>query len=80
MPLERRLRWFEFPPGFPGSNPWIESYEMIDPLKESKGVRRLKQEVAAKKEEERIEAAKMEERLKHGVVGPAVSRKRKGKK
>ncbi|ODM92751.1 28S ribosomal protein S30, mitochondrial [Orchesella cincta] len=72
MPIEPRRRFFELPSGFPGSQPWNEPYKLKDPLYESKGIVRLKAEVAARKEKEAIEAAKAADGLKFGVA-PAKS-------
>ncbi|CAL8087343.1 unnamed protein product [Orchesella dallaii] len=75
MPMDPRRRFFELPRGFPGSNPASDPYALKDPLYESKGVRRLKAEVAARKEKETIEAAKRAEGLKFGVTD-SMSRRR----
>lgn len=63
--IEPRRRFFELPHGVPGSKPYDEPYPLFDPRKVRRGLRIMREKVAARKEAERIEAAKLADTLKY---------------
>lgn len=77
MPMDKRLKFFEFPRGFPGSDPYNTPYSLQDPTYIKKGVKLLMKQVAERKEAEAVEQAKLAEALKYGVSQEPTRKKRK---
>jgi hypothetical protein len=64
MPMEARKRFFEFPEGFPGSNPYEEPYLLRDPKDIPCALKRYRRILKEQKEEDDMKAARDKEKKK----------------
>ncbi|CAG7838182.1 unnamed protein product [Allacma fusca] len=62
MPMAARKRFFEFPFGFPGSNPYEEPFVLRNPRKVPKALFRYRRLLKLKKEDDEINTARDKER------------------